>query len=172
MQEKLPPPTSVPPVYLREMRAEDKTTLLSILRTTPEFKSSEVMVAEEILTTFLEQQRASGYHVWVALAEGEAVCRGYVCFGQTPLTEETWDIYWIVVETSSRGMGIGRKLLQHAEEEIGGTGGRMILVETSSKDNYRETRRFYTQMGYREIGIIADFYAPGDGKITVQKLLR
>ena len=180
MQAKSTPPPSqpvpthrpFPPVYLRAMRADDREPLLAILRATREFKASEVPVAEELLDAFLDQPLTSGYYVWVALEEGQSRRRGYVCFGPTPLTEGTWDIYWIVVETSSRGMGIGRKLLQHAEEEIGGTGGRMILVETSSKDNYRETRRFYTSMGYREIGSIADFYAPGDGKITFQKLLR
>jgi hypothetical protein len=48
----------------------------------------------------------------------------------------------------------------------------MILIETSSKDEYRGTHRFYEAMGYRQISFIPDFYTPGDGKITLQKLLR
>jgi len=54
----------------------------------------------------------------------------------TPLTEGTWDIYWIVVDNAFRGTGIGRALLRHAEQEIQNAGGRMILIETSSKDEY------------------------------------
>jgi ribosomal protein S18 acetylase RimI-like enzyme len=163
---------SFPPVYLREMRADDMEPLLAILRATREFKSSEVPVAEELLNAFLDQPLTSGYHVWVALEEGKSIRRGYVCFGPTPLTEGTWDIYWIVVDNACRGAGIGRALLRHAEQEIQNAGGRMILIETSSKDEYRGTRRFYEEMGYRQISFIPDFYTPGDGKITLQKLLR
>lgn len=164
-------PQPLPQVYLREMSAEDKEPLLAILRGTREFKASEVPVAEELLTSFLEQSLTSGYHVWIALEKGKSVRRGYVCFGPTPLTEGTWDIYWIVVDSACRGAGIGTALLRHAEQEIQKAGGRMILIETSSKDEYRSTHRFYAGMGYRRIGFIPDFYTPGDGKITLQKLL-
>ena len=179
MQKNAPPASlpihsrqPFPPVYLLEMRAEDMEPLLAILRATREFKASEVPVAEELLNAFLDQPLTSGYHVWVALEEGKLIQRGYVCFGPTPLTEGTWDIYWIVVDAACRGAGIGRALLQHAEQEIQNAGGRMILIETSSKDEYRATHRFYEEMGYRQIGFIADFYTPGDGKITLQKLPR
>lgn len=179
MQKNVPPaslpiqsPRPFPPVYLREMRADDKEPLLAILRTTREFKASEVPVAEELLNACLDQPLTSGYHVWVALEEGKSIRRGYVCFGPTPLTEGTWDIYWIVVDAAWRGAGIGRALLRHAEQAIHNTGGRMILIETSSKDEYHGTRRFYEEMGYCQISFIPDFYTPGDGKITLQKLLR
>jgi len=174
------PPASLPlhsrqpllPVHIREMKAGDKEPLLAILRATREFKASEVPVAEELLNAFLEQPLTSGYHVWVAQEEGKPMLRGYVCFGPTPLTEGTWDIYWIVVDADCRGAGIGRALVRHAEQEIQNAGGRMVLIETSSKAEYCVTRRFYQDMGYRQIGFIPDFYTPGDGKITLQKLLR
>ncbi len=180
MQVKSTPPPSqpihtrrpFPPVYLREMNADDREPLLAILRATREFKASEVPVAEELLDAFLDQPLTSGYYVWVALEEEQSRRRGYVCFGPTPLTEGTWDIYWIVVDADCRGAGIGRALLRHAEQEIQNAGGRMILIETSSKDEYRATHRFYEAMEYRQISFIPDFYTPGDGKITLQKLLR
>ena len=113
MQVKsIPPPSRpvhtrrpFPPVYLREMRADDREPLLAILRATREFKASEVPVAEELLDAFLDQPLTSGYYVWVALEEEQSRRRGYVCFGPTPLTEGTWDIYWIVVDNAFRGTG-------------------------------------------------------------------
>ena len=157
-------------VRLRVMVPGDKNVLMAILAGTPEFKPAEIVVAEEVIECFLKEGCASGYRVWVAV-EGTDNVIGYVCFGQTPLTEGTWDIYWIAVAGTWRGRGVGRLLLQHAEGEIRDGGGRMILVETSSKPEYQQAIIFYGRMGYLPVSVITDFYAPGDSKLTLQKLM-
>ncbi len=136
----------------------------------PEFKPVEITVAEEVIGCFLKERCSSGYRVWVAVEETDKVI-GYVCFGQTPLTEGTWDVYWIAVAGAWRGRGVGRLLLQHAEGEIRDGGGRMILIETSSKPEYQKAMLLYGRMGYLPVSIITDFYAPGDSKLTLQKLI-
>ena len=157
-------------VGLRVMVHGDKNAIMAILTSTPEFKPAEIVVAEEVIGYFLDQGIASGYRVWVAV-EGADKVIGYVCFGQTPLTEGTWDIYWIAVAGTWRGRGVGSLLLQHAEGEIIDGGGLMILVETSSKPEYQQAIMFYGSMGYLPVSVITDFYAPGDSKITFQKLV-
>ncbi len=157
-------------VRLRVMVPGDKNVLMAILAGTPEFKPAEVIVAEEVIGCFLDQGVASGYRVWVAV-EGTDNVIGYVCFGQTPLTEGTWDIYWMAVARTWRGRGVGRLLLQHAEGEIRDGGGRMILIETSSKPEYQKAMMLYGRMGYLPVSVITDFYAPGDSKLTLQKLM-
>jgi len=157
-------------VRLRVMAPGDKSALMAILASTPEFKPAEIVVAEEVIECFLNEGCTSGYRVWVAV-EGTGNVIGYVCFGQTPLTEGTWDIYWIAVAGTWRGRSVGRALLQHAEAEIRDGDGRMILVETSSKPEYQQAMILYGRMGYLPVSVITDFYAPGDSKITLQKLL-
>ncbi|MCX5999255.1 MAG: GNAT family N-acetyltransferase [Chloroflexi bacterium] len=130
----------------------------------------EVDIAQELIDCYLEQGDASGYHVRVSEADGAVV--GYVCYGWTPLTQGTWDIYWIAVAPSEKGRGIGKALMAHAEAEIGKARGRLILVETSSKPSYERTRNFYNSQGYQLITSIPDFYCPGDDKLTLQKRLR
>jgi GNAT superfamily N-acetyltransferase len=154
-------------VKIRPMLREDKPALMRILRNTPEFKSSEVMVAEELIDSCLDSPTASGYHILIAESGPHLV--GYACYGPTPLTEGTWDIYWMAVAREKRGQGVGGALLKAAEEEIGEAQGRLAIIETSSIASYENTRRFYLGHGYEAIAFLPDFYAPGDGKVILQK---
>jgi ribosomal protein S18 acetylase RimI-like enzyme len=143
---------------------------MKILRNTPEFKLAEVAVAEEVIDSYLADPAGSGYHVFVAEADLAVV--GYICYGLTPLTEGTWDIYWIAVAPEKQGEGVGGALLAYAEDRIKEAGGRLIFIETSSQPGYEKTRRFYLSHGYEVISRISDFYAPGDDKIILQKRLK
>jgi len=140
---------------------------MNILRHTPEFLPFEVDVAEELLDAFIEAPRESGYFILVA--EIEKAVNGYVCYGQTPLTQSTWDIYWIAVDRSRQGKGIGRDLMTAAENDIRDRGGRLVVVETSSKPNYNKTRQFYIDLLYTELARIPDFYAPNDDEVIYIK---
>lgn len=147
----------------------DKPAVMNILRKTPEFLHHEVVVAEELIDAFLENHDDSGYHILVAKIEGEIA--GYVCFGNTPLTEATWDIYWIAVSRENRGKGIGGILMKQAEGNIKNMGGKLIVVETSGKDSYTKTRSFYESINYERVCGIADYYAPDDDLVIFIKRL-
>jgi len=43
---------------------------------------------------------------------------GYICYGPTPVTEGTWDIYWEAVAHERQGLGIGSKLMAAVLQEI------------------------------------------------------
>jgi GNAT superfamily N-acetyltransferase len=143
---------------------------MKILRSTPEFKPSEVVVAEEVINSYLRDPRSSGYYALVA--ELDSAIAGYICYGPAPLTEGTWDIYWMAVSAEKQGKGTGGALLAYAEDRIRETQGRLAIIETSSKPEYEKTRRFHLSHGYEVIGRISDFYAPGDDKLILQKRLR
>ena len=149
------------------MIAGDKPAIMEILRSIREFTPEEVAVAEEVLDAYLEAPSASGYLVFVA--EVNAVVTGYVCYGPTPLTKGTWDVYWVAVDPGGQGQGVGRALMAFTEGRIKKSRGRLILVETSGRPDYAKTRRFYQSINYREAGRIADFYAPGDDKLILEK---
>lgn len=48
---------------------------------------------------------------------------------------------------------------------------RTLIVETSSTDQYADTRRFYAGLGYDEEARIRSFYGPDDDKIVFWKSL-
>lgn len=155
---------------VRPMTSEDKPAIIEILRNTPEFKTAEVDIAEEVLDSYLHDPIGSGYQVFVA--EVGSSIAGYICYGPTPLTQGTWDIYWLAVAPKQQRHGIGNTLLRFAEDKIKETEGRLALIETSSKPEYEATRHFHRSQGYELVCRIADFYAPGDDKLVFQKRLR
>jgi ribosomal protein S18 acetylase RimI-like enzyme len=155
---------------IRPMTSEDKPAIIKMLRDIPEFKPSEVDVAKEVIDSYIKEPIRSGYQIFVA--EVGSSIAGYICYGQTPLTEGTWDIYWLAVNPKQQGQGIGTALLEFAEDKINETEGRLVLIETSSKPEYETTRHFYRSQGYELACSIADFYAPGDDKLVFQKQLR
>src|SRR5574340_793102 len=67
---------------------------------------------------------------------------GWVCWGPTPCTLGTFDIYWIGVAPAWQGRGVGRALTAFAEQKIAERGGRLCVVETSSREAYAPTRHF------------------------------
>lgn len=100
--------------------------------------------------------------------EGEELV-GYACWGPTPGTEATWDLYWIVVERARQGAGIGTHLLREVERRLTAEGGRLVVVETSSRADYRATREFYQARGYTRAATIPGYYAPGDDLVIYTK---
>lgn len=156
-------------VRIRPMLKSDKPALMALLRGTPGFKPAEVLVAEEVIDSYLVDTAGSGYNTLVA-EDGSAIT-GYICYGPTPLTEGTWDVYWIAVSAEKQGKGIGSALLANAEGKIREAVGRLIIIETSSQPSYVKSRRFYSNNGYEAIARLPDFYAPDDDKIILQKRL-
>lgn len=155
--------------HIRPMVPEDKAAVMRILEATPEFTPGEVIVAEELIDFYLSDPVSSDYLILVAEVNSEVA--GYICWGLTPLTEGTWDIYWMATAREKQGQGIGTALLASAEAKIKESQGRLAFIETSSKPGYEKTERFYRSHGYELMCQIPDFYAPGDDKLILQKRL-
>jgi len=143
---------------------------MKILQNTPEFNASDLQVAEEVIDSYLYDIKGSGYYVLIA--ESDSAVAGYICYGPTPLTDGTWDMYWQAVVREKRGQGIGGALMKAAEAEIRQAQGRLAIIETSSSPAYEGTVRFHLGQGYEIICRIPDFYASGDDKLILLKQLR
>lgn len=158
---------------IRQMVAADRGGVFRILENAGNFTPEEVATALELIDEWLELGEHSGYPTYVFEEQGEieATVWGYVCFGKTPLTESTFDLYWIAVDKSKHRSGVGRKLLKFAEEEVMRRGGKLLLAETSSMETYGGTIAFYEKTGYELVGKIVDYYKVGDDKLIFAKKL-
>jgi GNAT superfamily N-acetyltransferase len=152
------------------MTREDRRTVLDIIQTTEMFTPDEVAVARELIDIYLDQPQQQDYRLVVAADEGGRVV-GYMSYGPTPLTEGTYDLYWMAVARGEQGRGHGRELVHWLEKKVREAAGRMILIETSSQPKYEKTRRFYIRLNYKEVSRIPDFYRGGDDRITYVKYL-
>jgi ribosomal protein S18 acetylase RimI-like enzyme len=155
------------------MVAADRSGVFRILENAGNFTPGEVAIALELIDEWLELGEHSGYLTYVleAQADESAEVLGYVSFGPTPLTESTYDLYWIAVDKSKHRGGVGKRLLKFTEEEIERRGGKMLLVETSSQETYGGTIQFYEKTGYELVGKIKEYYKPGDDKLIFMKKL-
>ena len=156
-------------VYIRPMIFADRAPLLRMIHSIEAFNQSDRAIAEEVLDDYLAEGDLSGYYVLVA--QNGASLTGFVCYGPTPLTTGTWDIYWMAVDPEVWRQGTGKRLMTAAENEIEKAGGRIILIETSSRPEYEQARAFYASFGYEITARVADFYAPGDDKVIYSKRL-
>jgi len=107
----------------------------------------------------------------VAARETEKKVVGYVCYGPTPMTEGTFDLYWIASDPIVRGQGVGAALVSAMEGDIRRRKGRLIRIETSAMEAYGPTRGFYAAMQYREESRFRDFYKVGEDLIILAKRL-
>jgi GNAT superfamily N-acetyltransferase len=129
-----------------------------------------VACAIELLEAVLAPPEGNTYEARILVDDADRpTC--YACFGQTPMTDATFDLYWMVTSSAHRGKGLGAQLLGALEAELAGRGARTIRVETSSLEGQGGALRFYQRCGYRTSGTIADFYRPGDDLITLTKRL-
>jgi ribosomal protein S18 acetylase RimI-like enzyme len=95
---------------------------------------------------------------------------GWICWGPTPCTVGTWDLYWMAVDPGLQGSGVGTALLEEMEWRLRGRA-RLVVVETAGRTDYLPTRRFYESRGYVAAARIPDFYEPGDDLVIYTKRL-
>jgi ribosomal protein S18 acetylase RimI-like enzyme len=163
-------PAKSPSARLRsEVRPTDLAAVRRIVESTGLFRPGEVDVAAELVQAHLDKGAASGYEFVFAEHKGDVAA--YACFGRNLLTLRSWDLYWIAVEKSVQGNGLGRLLLAEVERRIAAAGGGRIYIETSHRADYRATRGFYESCGYKLEAVLEDFYAPGDGKAVYVRAL-
>lgn len=155
--------------YREEVRAADRTAVRAIVSASGFFSEEEIAIAAELVEERLLQGEKSGYFFLFAEQAGQVA--GYSCFGPIPGSTHSYDLYWIAVDNRLRHRGIGKDLLSRSEALISQRGGKRIYIETSARQQYKETAAFYLACGYRQEAFLKDFYAPGDSKIIFVKAL-
>ncbi len=162
-------PTAILPA-LRPLHASDRARVEAMTRATQLFASKEIAVALDVFDASVHtDQGPDPYQTLGAAVDDRLV--GWVCWGHTPGTFGTYDLYWIVVDPEAQARGIGSSLLQEMERRLAGHA-RLVVVETAGRPAYAPTRAFYEARGYHVAARLADYYAPGDDQVIFLKCLR
>jgi D-alanine-D-alanine ligase len=151
---------------LRHLSAADRGRIEDITRAVGLFRDDEIPVALEVFDEAVREGGSPSYTAIGAEVEGRLV--GWICWGPTPCTLGTYDLYWMAVEPPLQGGGIGSALLGEMERRLDGVA-RLVIIETTGRPDYAPTRAFYQARGYRAAATIPDFYAPGDDQVVYVK---
>jgi ribosomal protein S18 acetylase RimI-like enzyme len=165
-------------VKLGALQRGHRNRIREILDATSVFRDEEVAVALELFDeTFAAGPARAPYDPGDGVAnyefvgsfsrEGQLVA--YVCYGATPGTDRVYDLYWIATHPKFQGEGAGSQLLDEVERRLRQREARLLVVETSSRNDYASTRHFYEVRGYHSEASLKDFYAPGDDRVIYTK---
>ncbi|MBT8492539.1 MAG: GNAT family N-acetyltransferase [Deltaproteobacteria bacterium] len=154
---------------LRPLADGDRAAIEAVLRSDETFRDSEVAVALELVDDGLKPGGSADY--WFQVAEQDGQVAGYICYGPTPMTDATFDLYWIVVGVGFRGRGLAKTLVQAMEADLRQRGGRRVRVETEQIEAYSAARSLYQRLEYPLAAQLKDFYRQGEDLLIYYKEL-
>lgn len=155
---------------IRSITPADTAVLVALTEATGLFKPLEIVALGEVLDDYFAENQAAG-HVAIACEDAGGIV-GFAYYGPAPMTLGTWQLWWIAVQKSQQGRGVGSRLVRHVEDDIRANHhGRVLFIETGSLPHYELTRRFYHKLGYEQHALLKDFYAAGDSMVVFRKAL-
>ncbi len=152
----------------RPLEARDRAQVEAMTGAQTLFRPDEVSVALDVFDAATGNGRRRDPDYSTLAAEADGVLVGWICWGPTPCTIGTFDLYWIVVDPGWQGRGVGSALVTEMERQLSGKA-RLIVVETAGRADYAPTRAFYAARGYQVGATIADYYDAGDDLVTFVK---
>ncbi len=153
----------------RPIEPKDREAVRVLIEGTAAFKPSEVDVAMELVDEGSRPPTGEDDYRPFVLEEDDGTVVAYACFGKSPMTRSTYDLYWLATRADRMGKGYGRKIVACVEDEVRRLGGTLLVIETSSQESYGGTREFYRKIGCALAGRIPDFYDRGDDKLIYIK---
>ena len=82
-----------------------------------------------------------------------------------------WNLLFLGVRLEARRVGLARALIGEVERRLRQDSARMLLIDTSTEPPMEAARALYAALGYKQVGLIPDYWGPGDGKLTFHKRL-
>ena len=149
---------------IRPLTSDDRDAVRAILDRTGLFPAD---MLDDMVAPFLGGEAS---HLWLAALSGGTVV-GFAYCETERTTDGTHNLLAIAVDPDRQKHGIGKAIVRFLEAELAARGGRVLIVETSSLDDYVATRAFYERQNFVAEAEIRHFYAEGENKIVFWKRL-
>jgi ribosomal protein S18 acetylase RimI-like enzyme len=159
-------------MIIRPAVPADIEAITTIAITTEMFSPEDAGFVDEMVTGAWDGT-LQDHHWLVSEADGGAVV-GAAYYAPEPFSDRMWNLYFISVTPARQGRGVGGTLINRVEDELrqrGPADAQVLIVETSSTDQYARTREFYPKHGFVEEARIRRFYGPDDHKVVFWKSL-
>jgi ribosomal protein S18 acetylase RimI-like enzyme len=150
---------------VRDAQPNDISTLQAIIHGVGLFTPEE---AEGFASTIPDHfAQPSEGHVWLVAGDGQGA--GYLA--PEAAGPGVWNLLFLGVRPEARRQGVARALITEVERRLQAQGARMLLIDTSTEPPMAAARALYERLGYARVGLIPDYWGPGDGKLTFRRLL-
>ena len=130
--KKAAPVAEPPRIFVGDMSAKYRDRIREIVVATGVFRDEEVAVAIELFDSvfvpqggadsahpgFTQNAPASSDYFFLGAFTPEDELAGFACYGPTPGTDRTYDLYWIAVHPAAQGTGSGTILLTGGSRNI------------------------------------------------------
>jgi len=157
---------------VRAARADELPAIKELAVAAGMFTLDEVDFFDEMFGGFLDGSLEG--HRWVVAVDADRAVRGAAQFAPEPFSDRLWNLYFLAVAPSHQGRGIGQTLVGAVGSELtqlGEASARVLIVETSSTEQFAGARAFYSHLGFDEEARIREFYGPDDHKVTFWRSL-
>lgn len=134
------------------------------------FDVEDVAFFDELLAGYFDGSLTANHWFVSEGADGRVV--GAARFAPEPFSDRLWNLLFIAVAPEFQGQGHGVSLMKATEDQLCGFGdevARILIVETSSTEQFAGTRSFYRSLGYDQEARIREFYGLSDDKIVFWK---
>lgn len=150
-------------VQIRATTREDIEGLKQVLDSSKLFPSEFL---DEMISNYFNNPHSE--EIWFTCLDEQIIVGFGYCVPER-LTNGTYNLLAIAVRNDLQGKGIGRKMMEYIEQRLKENKKRVLIVETSSLDQYELTRKFYENLNYKKEAIIRDFWKEGEDKIVYWK---
>ena len=151
---------------IRKIKKKDIKHLKVVLESIDLFPPE---MLEDMIADYFDNPQSED--IWfTALKSDIPISIGYCA--PEKLTDGTFNLYAIGVKNDFHGKGIGGEMMKYIEDKLKENGQRILIVETSGKEEFALTRKFYEKIGYTKEAVIRDFWEEGDDKVIYWKKLK
>lgn len=151
----------------KTVRASDPQFIRELVKASKVFSEIEAETAGELAEAVLDGSDLSYKFYFIRTKDGTPIA--YSCFGEIPLTDKRYDLYWIVVHPDYQNQGLAKEVSLQTDRSIIASGGKHLYAETSGTDLYKPARSFYLKDNYIQVACYPDFYKKDDDKIVFVK---
>lgn len=152
-------------LHIRAASGEDLDTLSSLV------EKVELMPGDMLAQSMAPYFDINPDNEICMIAELGAEIVGFYYARQEEMADKVWNMLIIAVDHNVQGQGVGRQLVAHLEEALRDQNQRILIIDTSSDEQFIKTQRFYENLGFERIATIPNYWMEGEDKITFIKQL-
>jgi ribosomal protein S18 acetylase RimI-like enzyme len=152
---------------IRPLTKNDRDAVYKMLSQLSKVDPEEKRTAMAMIDAALQAPDEEYSVLCAHLHQGDLL--GFICFGPDPLSEDCYNLYWIMVDRKFGRRGIGSELMLSMEERLLRKNARRIYINISSAPQYEAVRLFYEKYGFLVDSILDDYYRSGVDKIMYRK---